>query len=58
MNTMNPVVDWYFSKNKSWQKEIETLRAIVLECGLTGDGIIVAVQSFTRSGLVKLSQSK
>ena len=32
---MNPVVDWYFSKNKSWQKEIETLRTIVLECGLT-----------------------
>lgn len=32
---MNPKVDWYFVKNKKWQEEIETLRAIVLDCGLT-----------------------
>ncbi len=32
---MNPKADWYFSKNKTWQKEIETLRTIVLNCGLT-----------------------
>ena len=32
---MNPKVDWYFSKNKKWQAEIETLRTIVLDCGLT-----------------------
>lgn len=32
---MNPKVDWYFSKNKKWQEEIETLRMIVLDCGLT-----------------------
>ncbi len=32
---MNPKVDFYFSKNKSWQKEIEQLRMIVLDCGLT-----------------------
>jgi uncharacterized protein YdeI (YjbR/CyaY-like superfamily) len=31
---MNPKVDWYFTKNKSWQKEIETLREIALDCGL------------------------
>jgi len=31
---MNPKVDWYFSKNKRWQEEIETLRTIVLGCGL------------------------
>ena len=31
----NPIVDWYFNKNKSWQPEIETLRTIVLDCGLT-----------------------
>ncbi|MFL5728341.1 MAG: YdeI/OmpD-associated family protein [Cytophagaceae bacterium] len=31
---MNPKVDWYFSKNKNWQEEIETLRTIVLDCGL------------------------
>ena len=35
MNNMNPKVDWYFSKNKKWQREIETLRTIVLDCGLT-----------------------
>jgi uncharacterized protein YdeI (YjbR/CyaY-like superfamily) len=32
---MNPKVDFYFSKNKKWQKEIEQLRKIVLDCGLT-----------------------
>lgn len=35
MNTMNPKVDWYFVKNKNWQVEIETLRMIVLDSGLT-----------------------
>jgi uncharacterized protein YdeI (YjbR/CyaY-like superfamily) len=34
MNNMNPKVDWYFVKNKKWQEEIETLRAIVLGTGL------------------------
>jgi len=32
---MNPKVDWYFSKAKKWQEEIEKLRTIVLDCGLT-----------------------
>jgi len=31
---MNPKVDWYFTKNKPWQEEIESLREIVLGCGL------------------------
>ena len=31
---MNPKVDFYFSKAR-WQKELEQLRAIVLDCGLT-----------------------
>jgi uncharacterized protein YdeI (YjbR/CyaY-like superfamily) len=35
MNTMNPKVDFYFSKAKKWQKEIEKLRTIVLDCQLT-----------------------
>lgn len=35
MNTMNPKVDWYFTKNKKWQEEIEVLRTIILGCGLT-----------------------
>jgi len=32
---MNPKVDFYFSKAKKWQKEIEQLRMIVLDCGLS-----------------------
>jgi uncharacterized protein YdeI (YjbR/CyaY-like superfamily) len=32
---MNPKVDFYFTKAKKWQKEIEKLRSIVLDCGLT-----------------------
>lgn len=32
---MNPTVDFYFSKATTWQKEIEKLRLIVLNCGLT-----------------------
>lgn len=29
---MNPKVDWYFTKNKNWQQEIDKLRTLVLEC--------------------------
>ena len=32
---MNPKVDFYFNKAKTWQKELEKLRMIVLDCGLT-----------------------
>jgi len=32
---MNPKIDWYFIKHKQWQEEIEYLRTIVLDCGLT-----------------------
>jgi uncharacterized protein YdeI (YjbR/CyaY-like superfamily) len=32
---MNPKVDWYFEKNTKWQKEIEKMRVIALDCGLT-----------------------
>src|SRR5229473_6721580 len=35
MNRMNPKVDFYFSKAQKWQEELETLRTIVLDCGLT-----------------------
>jgi uncharacterized protein YdeI (YjbR/CyaY-like superfamily) len=31
---MNPKVDFYFAKAKTWQKEIEKLRDIILDCGL------------------------
>jgi uncharacterized protein YdeI (YjbR/CyaY-like superfamily) len=33
-NTTNPKVDFYFSKHIQWQKEIEQLRMVVLNCGL------------------------
>jgi uncharacterized protein YdeI (YjbR/CyaY-like superfamily) len=32
---MNPKVDFYFDKATQWQKEIEKLRTIALDCGLT-----------------------
>jgi len=32
---MNPKVDFYFSETGTWQKELELLRTIVLDCGLT-----------------------
>jgi len=35
MNTMNPKVDFFFSKAKMWQEEFEKLRMIILDCGLT-----------------------
>jgi uncharacterized protein YdeI (YjbR/CyaY-like superfamily) len=31
----NPKVDFYFNKAKKWQQELEQLRMIVLDCGLT-----------------------
>ena len=35
-NTLtNPKVDWYFSKARKWQEELEKLRMLVLDCGLT-----------------------
>jgi uncharacterized protein YdeI (YjbR/CyaY-like superfamily) len=35
INNMNPKVDFYFNKAKEWQNEIEKLRQIALDCGLT-----------------------
>lgn len=32
---MNPTVDFYFHKASKWQEELEQLRKIVLDCGLT-----------------------
>jgi uncharacterized protein YdeI (YjbR/CyaY-like superfamily) len=32
---MNPKVDFYFDKADKWKKEVELLRTIVLDCGLT-----------------------
>ena len=35
MNSMNPKVDFYFNKAKNWPEELEQLRMIALDCGLT-----------------------
>ena len=35
MNSSNPKADFYFNKSKKWQAELEKLRTITLECGLT-----------------------
>jgi uncharacterized protein YdeI (YjbR/CyaY-like superfamily) len=35
MNRMNPKVDGYLRRSKKWQEELEKLRKIVLDCGLT-----------------------
>lgn len=33
--SMNPKVDWFFTKPTKWQEEYRELRAIALSCGLT-----------------------
>jgi len=55
---MNPKVDKFFSRNEKWQQEMEQLRAIVLDCGLTeelkwgvpcytlGDSNVVLIHGF------------
>lgn len=35
MNNTNPKVDFHFVKGKKWHEEMATLRAIILQCGLT-----------------------
>jgi uncharacterized protein YdeI (YjbR/CyaY-like superfamily) len=35
MNSMNPNVDFYFSKEIKWQEEFKKLRTIILDCQLT-----------------------
>jgi uncharacterized protein YdeI (YjbR/CyaY-like superfamily) len=37
MSTVNPKVEAYLSRVKSWRSEIETLRTILLDCGLDED---------------------
>src|SRR6187455_1953223 len=31
---MNPKVDWFFSKDTTWQREFQKLRTIILDCNL------------------------
>jgi uncharacterized protein YdeI (YjbR/CyaY-like superfamily) len=32
---MNPAVNFYFPKNRKWQQELQKLRTLILDCGLT-----------------------
>jgi uncharacterized protein YdeI (YjbR/CyaY-like superfamily) len=34
-DNINPKVGFYFNKAAKWQKEVQTLRTIILDCGLT-----------------------
>jgi len=34
---LNPKVDWFFTKTTKWQQEYETLRMVILSCGLNED---------------------
>lgn len=45
----NPKVDFYFHKNKQWQKEIETLRHFILDIGLNEE-LKWGVPSYTSDG--------
>lgn len=56
--TFNPKVDFYFRKAEKWQAELENLRTIILDCGLTeelkwgvpcytaGKGNVVLIHAF------------
>src|SRR5437763_3855482 len=35
MNRTNPKVDGYLRKSKQWQEDLQKLRRIILDCGLT-----------------------
>ena len=35
MSKINPQVDFYFTKAKKWKQEVEQLRMMILDCGLT-----------------------
>lgn len=56
---MNPKVDFYFNKAKKWQEELEQLRLIVLDCGLTEElkwG--VPCYTFQKSNVVLIHEFK
>ncbi len=59
MNAINPKVDFYFSKSQKWQKELEKLRMIVLDCPLTEElkwG--VPCYTFQKSNIVLMHEFK
>jgi uncharacterized protein YdeI (YjbR/CyaY-like superfamily) len=56
---MNPHVDVYFRKAEKWQKELEKLRMIILDCGLTEElKWSVPCYTFQRSNVVIIGELK
>lgn len=56
---MNPKVDTYLSKLDKWQKEIEQLRAIILDCGLSEElKWSVPIYTFQNSNVVGINGLK
>jgi uncharacterized protein YdeI (YjbR/CyaY-like superfamily) len=54
-NKMNPKVDFYFNKAINWEKELEKLRTIVLDCGLNEElKWSVPCYTFQKSNIVLL----
>jgi len=59
MNTINPKVDFFFSKSEKWQEELEKLRMIILDCQLTEElkwG--VPCYTFQKSNIVLIHEFK
>jgi len=59
MNTMNPKVDFFFSKSEKWQEELEKLRMIILDCQITEElkwG--VPCYTFQKSNIVLIHEFK
>ncbi|MEO8664708.1 MAG: DUF1801 domain-containing protein [Ignavibacteria bacterium] len=54
---MNPKVNFYFNKSKKWQKELEKLRKIVLDCGLSEE-LKWGVPCYTLQASVSGTQEK
>ena len=61
---MNPKVDFFFSKAKKWQKELEQLRMIILDLIATGGGLTeelkwgVPCYTFQKSNIVLIHAFK
>src|SRR2546421_11165682 len=59
MNRMNPKVDGYLRKSKQWHEELQQLRRIILDCGLSEEvKWRVPCYTFQNSNIVLLGRFK
>src|SRR5437867_648206 len=59
MNRLNPKVDGYLRKSKQWQEELQKLRMIILDCGLTEEvKWRVPCYTFQKSNVVFIGRLK